>query len=49
MELAALGGKGRPATADLPTWSASVDALLRDIGIAHGEVLPENEPVRSVS
>ena len=34
MELAALGAKGRPPVPDMPTWSASVDALLNEIGLS---------------
>lgn len=37
LELAALGAKGRPAAPNLPTWSASVEGLLKDIGIARNE------------
>lgn len=33
LELAALAAEGRPPVPDLPTWSASVDALLKEMGI----------------
>ena len=49
MELAALGSKSRPAIPDLPTWSASVEKLLTDIGIIHGETKPSVSSVRNVS
>lgn len=49
MQLATLGGKVRPALPDLPTWSASVDALLRDIGISHKEPVASATQIRSLS
>ena len=49
MELTALGAKGRPAVPNLPTWSASVDALLKDIGIFQSVVTASTSPVQSVS
>ena len=49
MELAALGSKSRPAIPDLPTWSASVEKLLKDIGIVHGETKLSVSSVRNVS
>lgn len=48
LELAALGAKGRPALPNLPTWSASVDALLKDIGIVRGDAAALASPIQSV-
>lgn len=46
-ELAALGAKSRPAIPDLPTWSASVEVLLTNIGIFHNNAKSSAPPVRS--
>lgn len=49
MELAALGAKGRTAVPDLPTWSMSVEELLKDIGIARRDVTEDTSFIRSAS
>ena len=49
MELAALGLKGRPPVPDLPSWSMSVDGLLRDIGIVRRDVVDADASIRSAS
>lgn len=49
IELAALGAKNRPGLPDLPTWSASVDALLRDIGIVRGDATSSPSSLQNMS
>jgi hypothetical protein len=49
MMLAALGAQGRPAVPDLPTWSDSVDGLLKDIGLSQNDAEPLAKPVRTAS
>jgi glycosyltransferase involved in cell wall biosynthesis len=49
MVLAALGAQGRPAFPGLPTWSDSVDRLLRDIGLSKSDVEPSAKPIRTAS
>jgi len=46
MELAALGAKGRPPTPNLPSWSASVDALLHELGIVRADGAPATSSLR---
>jgi glycosyltransferase involved in cell wall biosynthesis len=46
MELAALGAKGRPPIPNLPSWSASVDALLHELGIVRADGAPATSSLR---